>query len=816
MLISLTTKIRALPNRTVPDPIPFFLLLVAAAFMSRALLSGGVVLPGDLIFSWYPWARVAPSDFRSSNPILTDPVTIFHPWRIFTLHSAPPGEIPLWNPYVGGGAPFLGNGQSQILFPFNLLYYVLPFHLASTLSLVFVLFFAGLFMHAFMRHAGIGRFGGIVSALSFMFSGTMILWLQFPLGFAAMWAPAIFLACERIIASIKVKDIGILAIPVGLQLLAGHAESSFLCLGSALLYTLFGAYLQRQESGRALRIILYFALGTTLGAGLAAVQILPFYEYLVLSHAYRARGSVEWYFLQPEFIVTNLIPNFFGNPVAHNYWHTLWNYNAINGAYVGSVSLLLALMAYFNKRQRSRAIFFYALALLSFAVVYKVPGVYEAARAIPFLGLMDTTRLLFIAAFSLSVLAGFGADALSSGKVGSRAALVLSVGLVLATYIGLSVAVLLFLSHGIAVVLSAVARLPADVVYSLIRYEGENLVWFTLLTIVAGLLSWLHAKYARTHSSRALLQVAMVIAILVGSFGFGFGYNPVVSSSSVYPTYPVTPAIQLLRNDHSIYRIIGVGCCTLPPNIAMIYGIHDFRMPPSADGLTPETYARFQEVAVGPDFDNPENWNIPLLSLANVKYILTPPGFSSERLPSSVRRAYNGSDMEIYFNPALVPRAFIVFKTVVAESNVEALSTLQTVDLRKTVVLTEPVNLSQHEEPSLGEATILEYANTRVIVETRTSQSGLLIVTDTYFPGWSAYIDDKPTEILQVDYAFRGVVIPPGRHVVEFSYQPASFRLGLIISIASLSATIVVLLRRMAFPLLRSRAAACTPRPRKK
>jgi uncharacterized membrane protein YfhO len=172
--------------------------------------------------------------------------------------------------------------------------------------------------------------------------------------------------------------------------------------------------------------------------------------------------------------------------------------------------------------------------------------------------------------------------------------------------------------------------------------------------------------------------------------------------------------------------------------------------------------------------------------------------------------------MEIYFNPALVPRAFIVFKTVVAESNVEALSTLQTVDLRKTVVLTEPVNLSQHEEPSLGEATILEYANTRVIVETRTSQSGLLIVSDSYFPGWSAYIDGKATEILQVDYAFRGVVIPPGRHVVEFSYQPASFRLGLIISIASLSATIVVLLRRVAFPLLRSRSAACTPRPRKK
>jgi uncharacterized membrane protein YfhO len=61
-----------------------------------------------------------------------------------------------------------------------------------------------------------------------------------------------------------------------------------------------------------------------------------------------------------------------------------------------------------------------------------------------------------------------------------------------------------------------------------------------------------------------------------------------------------------------------------------------------------------------------------------------------------------------------------------------------------------------------------------------------LVLTDTYFPGWQAEVDGKPADIHRVDYLFRGVRVPPGAANVTFSYQPTSYRLGLVISIATL------------------------------
>lgn len=185
---------------------------------------------------------------------------------------------------------------------------------------------------------------------------------------------------------------------------------------------------------------------------------------------------------------------------------------------------------------------------------------------------------------------------------------------------------------------------------------------------------------------------------------------------------------------------------------------------------------------------------IALLSLANVKYILTPPRFSFELQQSSIHRVYQGSDAEIYLNLEVMPRAFVVFNAIVAQSDREALSLLHTIDVRMSAVLTETLNLADYRGGSSeGEARILEYANAVVIVETQTSQTALLILSETYFPGWLAYLDGHPMKLLRADYAFRGVVIPSGRHVVKFVYEPASFRLGLLLSIVSLSAIIVII-----------------------
>jgi uncharacterized membrane protein YfhO len=76
-------------------------------------------------------------------------------------------------------------------------------------------------------------------------------------------------------------------------------------------------------------------------------------------------------------------------------------------------------------------------------------------------------------------------------------------------------------------------------------------------------------------------------------------------------------------------------------------------------------------------------------------------------------------------------------------------------------------------------ANIVAYSDTRATVETDTQTAGVLVLADVWFPGWKATVDGKPVGIDPANLAFRGVVVPPGRHLVEFRYEPTSTYIGL-------------------------------------
>jgi hypothetical protein len=65
--------------------------------------------------------------------------------------------------------------------------------------------------------------------------------------------------------------------------------------------------------------------------------------------------------------------------------------------------------------------------------------------------------------------------------------------------------------------------------------------------------------------------------------------------------------------------------------------------------------------------------------------------------------------------------------------------------------------------------------------QTKASMPALLVVSDLYYPGWKAFVDESECPIFRADYLFRAVLIPPGKHVIKFSYQPLSFTLGIVL-----------------------------------
>ena len=78
-------------------------------------------------------------------------------------------------------------------------------------------------------------------------------------------------------------------------------------------------------------------------------------------------------------------------------------------------------------------------------------------------------------------------------------------------------------------------------------------------------------------------------------------------------------------------------------------------------------------------------------------------------------------------------------------------------------------------------------APNEVVIETESAAPALLVVSDSHYPGWRAHIYETPATIVRTDYAFRGIAVPAGRQVVTLRYEPGSFRVGLYLSLLTVS-----------------------------
>ncbi|HEX7589202.1 MAG TPA: hypothetical protein VF478_12870, partial [Anaerolineae bacterium] len=278
-------------------------LALAAIFFAPVVFGSESFIPFDNLFRFPPWNAFA-AQFGITTPhneLVSDLVLENYEWKKFIVESLQAHEIPLWNPYLFAGAPFLAAGQHSALYPFSLLFYVLPLDRAYGLFVALQIAIAALTMFAFMRVLGLRRFSASISAITYAFSGFMIVSTTFPMIIsAAAWLPAV-LACVELIVQSKDLPRRILftligAIVLGIQFLAGHVEISIYILIVTAFYSLWRiltAYplrslfsFRRQNSigaaqsgqGNQARLLLLVAIMAGLGISLGAVQLIPLYE----------------------------------------------------------------------------------------------------------------------------------------------------------------------------------------------------------------------------------------------------------------------------------------------------------------------------------------------------------------------------------------------------------------------------------------------------------------------------------------------------------------------------------------------------------
>jgi hypothetical protein len=229
--------------------------------------------------------------------------------------------------------------------------------------------------------------------------------------------------------------------------------------------------------------------------------------------------------------------------------------------------------------------------------------------------------------------------------------------------------------------------------------------------------------------------------------------------------------------------------------IAWTYGAPILQVP-IASGISPLALENSIQLRLLLHDGNRAGWYYPLekldspvLDLMNVRYVLTRaediPRFAS--LPK-FRHVASLSGTEVFENTAVLPRFYFVRRATQVSSIAEAHQLIEQrkIDLHETALTDQPIDLGPSDDSATpGDVTVTRYEPSRIELSLRTSRASLLVLSETYYPGWNAWIDEQPTRILSVDLAMRGVVVPAGAHQLRMEFRPMILPASLGISLVT-------------------------------
>lgn len=145
-------------------------------------------------------------------------------------------------------------------------------------------------------------------------------------------------------------------------------------------------------------------------------------------------------------------------------------------------------------------------------------------------------------------------------------------------------------------------------------------------------------------------------------------------------------------------------------------------------------------------------------------------------------RMEHSGDVKVYRNLDVTPRAYLAGDLAAVDNLEAALALLQRQAGQVTVVEgaldgAQPAGPDDHAE-------IVAYTAERVQIRTQSAAPALLVLSDSFYPGWTATVDGRPAAIKAVNGLFRGVVTPAGEHEVIFTFEPTGWRTGLFLAAA--------------------------------
>lgn len=757
------------------------IILYGASFAGTKIL-----LPLNVLTLPRTYIPMQPGQLEKEPPnqagSLSDPVFEDEPARLFRHDELHAGRIPMWNPYQYAGVPC-----ESFLSPFaTFAALVRSPRILPCLSLLLALV-SGLGTYVFARRVlQVTRWPATIAAWCYPLTGFFVLWQSSSLPHPVVWLPwflyTVHVALSR---SMRWGLLGV-AFTTMLTLISGHLDMAGLVLVAGGLFAIWDflfLFHGRTRTRAAIRRFAIVIVGWILGFMLASPELLPALDYAKTGSRLnkRAAGQEERPPIGLASLPQLILPDVYGTLERDSFaMLPRKEPNLVETPAAGFVGLIVALvlapLAWGDRRHRSLVIFLGAIALLGMAWCLNIPGVVSIMRLPPF-NMLSYNRFVFATSFALLALATIGLDKILNGNFRWHKFYYLPV----AVLIALGVWCLIRACALPDILQTVLPQLVADgqSIQWVQDMEGVRRVqhWFTKMYLSSAVIClmalslWAYIKLAR--------KIPRTFALLVGLLALGellfldYGRAAQSAPALYYPNIPMLDKIAHAAPG----RVVGYKC--LPANLLQTQGLFEVR---GYDGVDPARLIDLLDLGAAPD-------NVKM-NYAAAQYFV--PKIADGALPQTIRLSpildmlgvryviipdREDTQYYVFENDRALPRVFVP-QTVELEAEASGrLAKLGSTsfDPRQVAYVETPV---PDLPPGRGEAEIIEATSQRLTIKAKMEHDGLVVLADQWNSGWRAYIDDKVRPIVRVDHALRGVIAPAGESTIVFRYQPQSLRIG--------------------------------------
>jgi hypothetical protein len=772
--------------------------------------------------------------FSSDFLFGTDTQSLGYMARAFYANALKTEGFPLWNPYILGGTPFieaLSGGDSLYPLSAPLLLIMEPYR-ALGWKLVLHVFLAGVFMYGWIRTLGLSRASATIAGLAFAMAPYMVSLVyngQDGKIFVTALTPLAFMAADRALTRRRVHDFAGLALVVGLVILTTHFQLAYFLFGALGAFASFrtiqawrvhegggsGAAMKGRQA--ALGAFSGFVLASLLGAGVAAVQLLPAADYVTKSSRRTAttvearsddfqRAYSSSYSLHPEEILGIAVPEFVGGSTGQGEWltNTYWgrNFFKTNSDHIGLLVLLLAGLSFLGAPSRGLRYFFSCLGgvALLFALGEHTPVWGLFYRFVPGIGLFRAPSLMiFLVGFSVTTLAAFGIERLIDLGEGTDGAEVWKGPTWYSlTVVGVLTLLLLSAASG------GLSSFWTTVVWPDITSASFGAMGILQPHMVRGVgiavaiaMAFAAVIWILSEHKLPLPTVIVILGVILAADLYRIDSDYIVTADWA----PYTRAGALIdrvveeqdpQNPQRLFSMVAQAQDVRPGQ----FGVE------LAGGHHPNDLARYREL-IGMEGSGLPQY-LPgsdrLFDILNIGWMLWPayqynpiedldvaPEVLSKLERASGTQRADGTLVEILYRVNTLPRARLVNRVdVIPEENAVEHILVGDFDPETEVVLNAAPPIALTGDSLVGSVTWVERKNNRHVIDVEASSAALLVVADNWYPAWKATVDGNPAPVLRANHTLRAVPVPAGRHEVVFEYRSDLLVRSLWTSIVSL------------------------------